>query len=452
MLKCPVYATPFTARLIAGKLEEAGLAGRVQLNVVPLHGQHQARSVRDRVHLHHPFDPRTQCAGHPHAAGHGGAYRRLEDRSRSAARRGHRRRPRCGSWATKACWRWSAIPPMRWWQGESGSEATVREALTDLIGTLKGRVAVTAFASNVARLDTIAKAAKAHGREIALVGRAMHKIVAGGARHRLSGGFSRDARRGGGRRSAAEPRALSVHRQPGRAARGAGAHRRRRASQCQPGPGRRSDLLLAHHSGQRSARSTSCTTSWRGWAWKCSPAEDHFVHVSGHPARDELAQMYRWTRPKIAVPVHGELRHMTRACAPGAIAAGAAGPGASRTATCCAWRPATRRADRRNAVGPHPSGRPRAGGGRRGAGARAPLAGLCRHDRDHAGAGRQGRVAADPAIVIEGIPEPVHAAVREAVDEPIRRHNPEATEDATQGNRAPGRARRRRQTPGARNP
>src|SRR5262249_37942630 len=61
--------------------------------------------------------------------------------------------------------------------GQSGSEATVRRSLTDLIGTLKGRVAVTAFASNVARLESVAEAARVHGREVALVGRAMHKMV-----------------------------------------------------------------------------------------------------------------------------------------------------------------------------------------------------------------------------------------------------------------------------------
>ena len=38
--------------------------------------------------------------------------------------------------------------------------------------------------------------------------------------------------------------------------------------------------------------------------------KDHFVHVSGHPCRDELARMYQWIRPEIAIPVHGEARHL----------------------------------------------------------------------------------------------------------------------------------------------
>ena len=62
--------------------------------------------------------------------------------------------------------------------GTSGSEKTVRESLTKVIAAQKGRVAVTGFASNVARLDTVARAAKAAGRRVALVGRSMQKMVA----------------------------------------------------------------------------------------------------------------------------------------------------------------------------------------------------------------------------------------------------------------------------------
>ncbi len=72
-------------------------------------------------------------------------------------------------WAMKACSAVVCDSTNALVQGHSGSEADVKIALTDLIGTLKGRVAVTGFASNVARLDTIAKAAKAHGRQVALV-------------------------------------------------------------------------------------------------------------------------------------------------------------------------------------------------------------------------------------------------------------------------------------------
>src|SRR5262249_31918733 len=62
--------------------------------------------------------------------------------------------------------------------GVAGSEAEVRERLTELIGTLKGKVAVACFASNVARLDSVVRAAEAAGRRVCLVGRSMYRITA----------------------------------------------------------------------------------------------------------------------------------------------------------------------------------------------------------------------------------------------------------------------------------
>ena len=62
--------------------------------------------------------------------------------------------------------------------GHAGSEAEVRDALIPLIGQLKGKVAVACFASNVARMDTIIRAAEANGRRVCLVGRSMHRMAA----------------------------------------------------------------------------------------------------------------------------------------------------------------------------------------------------------------------------------------------------------------------------------
>src|SRR5690606_26073776 len=62
--------------------------------------------------------------------------------------------------------------------GRAGSEAEVRDALADLIGGLTGKVAVACFASNVARMDSVIRAADANGRRICLVGRSMHRMAA----------------------------------------------------------------------------------------------------------------------------------------------------------------------------------------------------------------------------------------------------------------------------------
>ena len=229
---CPVYATPFTARLIEGKLDEAGLQrSRAGRTMVPLRRQAEARarSTSNFISITHSI-PEPNAARHPHAAGRGRAYRRLEDSipirclgeatdADALAQTGRRR----------ACWRWSAIPPMRWCRAHPARKRACAKRSIDLIGTLKGRVAVTAFASNVARLDT--HRARGEGpwpRDRA--GRPRHaQDRPGGARNRLSRRtFRRCWTRTKPRDLPPRTRALPVHRQPGRAARGAGAHRRGR--------------------------------------------------------------------------------------------------------------------------------------------------------------------------------------------------------------------------------
>jgi len=156
-------------------------------------------------------------------------------------------------------------------------------------------------------------------------------------------------------------------------------------------------------------------------------SEDHFVHVSGHPCRDELAQMYRWTRPQIAVPVHGELRHQSEHAR---LARSLQVPQAIVPENGQLIRLAPGRA---SVIDEVPSGRVHMDG-------RVMIeegAGLSRHRRALAFAGMiaitlvldgKGRIATEPSIIIEGIPEPVHAAIRGALDEPIKRHNPKRSD------------------------
>ena len=99
--------------------------------------------------------------------------------------------------------------------GSSGSEADLRHSLTELIGRYDGRVAVACFASNVARLETIAHAAAAHGRDVALVGRLLWRDRQGGPRERLSRRSTAVSDRGRGGLCSARPDRDDLHRKPG---------------------------------------------------------------------------------------------------------------------------------------------------------------------------------------------------------------------------------------------
>ncbi|MFP5468881.1 MAG: ribonuclease J, partial [Alphaproteobacteria bacterium] len=193
--------------------------------------------------------------------------------------------------------------------GRAGSEAAVKSSLSTLLSGMKGRVAVTAFASNVARVDTIGKVAAQHGRQIVLVGRSMHKVV-GAARE---AGYLKDFPP-----VLREEEAAALH--PDNVLYiCTGSQGEARAALSRIAYGDHPRIVLGSGDtvifssriipgNERSIFRLQNRLAERGVS--VITEKDHFVHVSGHPCRDELADMYRWVRPEISVPVHGEIRHM----------------------------------------------------------------------------------------------------------------------------------------------
>jgi ribonuclease J len=311
--------------------------------------------------------------------------------------------------------------------GSSGSESKVRESLTQLIGTLKGRVAVTGFASNVARLDTIARAAKAHGRRIALVGRSMQKMVSA-ARET---GYLKDFPPVLDETEVADMPAHKVlylctgsQGEPRAALARIAADNHPHVSLAEGDtvifssrviPG--NELGIGEMQNQLAARGINLLT-----------AEDHFVHVSGHPCRDELAQMYRWIRPKLALPVHGEMRHQV---AHAKLARELQVPQAIVPENGQMFRLAPGRPELVDEV---PAGRIHMDG-------RILVAegeGLTKDRRAMAYAGllvvslvvdHRGRVAATPTVLGEGMPEPVAEAVLKAVEGTIAKNKGSGPDD-----------------------
>jgi ribonuclease J len=307
MLRCPIYATPFTARLITGKLDEAGLTSKIHVREVPVGGKLKLGPFElDFISITHSIlEPNLLAIRTPlGVVAHTGDWKidpdpMLGEATDTAALE------KLGDEGVLAlvCDSTNALV-----SGSSGSEAKVRENLTELIGTLKGRVAVTGFASNVARLDTVARAAQAHGRRLALVGRSMQKMVSA-ARET---GYLKDFPTILDESEVADMPAHKVlylctgsQGEP-RAALARIANNKHPHVQLSEGdavifssrviPG--NELSIAEIQNKLAARGIALLT-----------AEDHFVHVSGHPCRDELTQMYRWIRPQLALPVHGEMRH-----------------------------------------------------------------------------------------------------------------------------------------------
>ena len=194
-------------------------------------------------------------------------------------------------------------------EGRSPSESDVAKRLAELIAAAPHRVAVTTFASNVARLKAVAAAAEACGREAVLVGRAMDRVaeVASECGYldgvpefrppNAYGYFPRDKVVALLTGSQGEPRAALA----------------RVADDEHPevalSPGDQVIFSSRTIPGNEKEVGRIVNTLLRRGIDVITDRTE-LVHVSGHPRRDELAAMYRWTRPRIAVPAHGEDLHL----------------------------------------------------------------------------------------------------------------------------------------------
>jgi ribonuclease J len=307
--KAPLYATPFTAFLLREKLREAGLEGQAKITEVQLGGKVTLGPFEiDLLTLTHSIpEPNGLAIRTPLGTVlHTGDWK-IDPEPITGAPTDDAAIRKLGDEGVLAmvCDSTNVFV-----DGTAGSETDVRAALTPLIAGLKGKVAVACFASNVARMDSIIRAGQAAGRAVVLVGRSMHRMAAAAKSVGLFQGikpFVSDSEAKGLNDekvlylctgSQGEARAALSRMSEGthpHASLGKGDHCIF-SSRVIPG----NEVAIRNLQNRLADRGVRLYTE-----------RDHpGIHVSGHPCRDELAQMYAWARPEISIPTHGERRHL----------------------------------------------------------------------------------------------------------------------------------------------
>lgn len=307
-LRCPVYATPFTAWLMRDRLAEKELDKVVELHEIALDG---------RLTLG-PFDLQFLTLTHSIPEPNGLAIRTPAGLVLHTGDWKIDPDPLIGETtdvdAITALGEEGVLALICdstnvFTEGVSGSEGDVREELIKLVGEQTGRVAVAAFASNVARMETAIKAAEANDRRVCLVGRSMHRMAAAAKHVGLmataepfvdeedAAHFPKDKILYLCTGSQGEPRAALS-----RIAEGS--HRNVVLSKGDSAifssrviPG--NEIGIFELQNKLAERGVKIITE-----------HDRDIHVSGHPCREELRAMYNWAKPRIAIPVHGERRHL----------------------------------------------------------------------------------------------------------------------------------------------
>ena len=306
---CPVYATPFASGFLQRKLPEVGLEGRIPIREVPCSGGIEIGPFDiELISLAHSI-PETQALVINTPVGsilHATDWK-LDDN------------PILGPVTDEAALRrigQSGVIAMMcdstniFLKGKSGSEGSLRESLIKIVGHCSNRVAIACFASNVARMQSCITAAQANGRHVGLVGRSLWRMneVARSCGYltncpeflnvdeieflprdkilMLVTGSQGEAQAALSRIASGDHRDLTFEKGDTVIF----------SSKEIPG----NERAIGRVQNQLAKLGVEIITEL-----------DDFVHVSGHPAREELKLFYDWVKPPTLIPIHGENRHLT---------------------------------------------------------------------------------------------------------------------------------------------
>ncbi len=307
-LKCKIYATPFTAALILEKFKEKKIDISSFLEVVPLNGKIKLGDFEiDFVTLTHSIlEPNGLSIKTPLGKIlHTGDWK-IDPNPLIGSQIDEKKLKSIGDTGVSAmiCDSTNIFSP-----GRAGSESDVRDSLLRIMTPKTNRILVTSFASNVARMESIFYCAKKTGRNISLVGRSMQRIYKAAKKCGYLKGLieplePRDAKK--------VPKNKIIYLATG--------------SQVEP-LGAMNRIINGGHP-EVHLEKDDCVI----FSSKIIPGnekklyylqnlivknnmemiseENAFVHVSGHPNREDLKDMYKWVKPQCVIPVHGEHRHM----------------------------------------------------------------------------------------------------------------------------------------------
>jgi len=307
-LLCNIYATPFTAVLIKEKFKEKKIDITKNLKIVELNGHIQLGPFQiDFVTLTHSIlEPNGLSITTPSGTVlHTGDWK-CDPNPLIGEKINEKKLKKIGQQGVLAmiCDSTNVFN-----HGRAGSESDVRESLLKIMETKNKRIIVTSFASNVARMESIFYCAQKIGRKICLVGRSMHRIYNAA---RQCGYLNNIIEPIDPRNAKKIPREKIVYLCTGSQGEPNGAMMRI-SSYLHPEvimesgdtvifsskiiPGNEKKLFKLHNELVKNSI-------------EVVSEETDFVHVSGHPNREDLKDMYNWVKPKSVIPVHGEHRHM----------------------------------------------------------------------------------------------------------------------------------------------